>query len=95
MGPYRKRYLSSSHLVSAGVRPNHWSGPGGTALQAYLVQKAALRTLCSVRNTNGVCPPEIVKLTLEALRYNDNSQNVVLMILMSLKINNSLNKIQM
>jgi len=44
-------------------------------LQTYFLQKELPVAMAKLRNSHGVCPPEVLKLLLDIFKYNDNSKN--------------------
>merc|ERR1719391_839575 len=44
-------------------------------LQKYFLQKEIPVAMAKLRNSHGICPPEILKFLLDLFKYNDNSKN--------------------
>ncbi|XP_072381444.1 transcription initiation factor TFIID subunit 2 [Diabrotica undecimpunctata] len=43
--------------------------------QHYYLQKTIPLAMAGLRNTLGICPPEVVRFLLDLFKYNDNSKN--------------------
>ncbi len=44
-------------------------------LQSYFLQKEIPVAMAGLRNSHGICPPEVLKFLLDLFKYNDNSKN--------------------
>lgn len=68
VGTFRKLFGSKScpHVVQLNDFEN---------LQLYYVQKTIPVAVARLRNSHGICPPEVLRFLLELFRYNDNSRN--------------------
>lgn len=65
---FRKLYGSFScpHII----RQNNFSN-----LQHYFLQKTIPVAMAGLRNSHGICPPEVIRFLLDLFKYNDNSKN--------------------
>ncbi|CAH0555152.1 unnamed protein product [Brassicogethes aeneus] len=43
--------------------------------QHYYLQKTIPLAMAGLRNTHGICPPEVIRFLLDLFKYNDNSKN--------------------
>ncbi|CAH1119125.1 unnamed protein product [Phaedon cochleariae] len=43
--------------------------------QHYYLQKNIPLAMAGLRNTHGICPPEVIRFLLDLFKYNDNSKN--------------------
>ncbi|XP_074031440.1 TATA-box binding protein associated factor 2 [Leptinotarsa decemlineata] len=43
--------------------------------QHYFLQKTIPLAMAGLRNTHGICPPEVIRFLLDLFKYNDNSKN--------------------
>ncbi|KAF0292861.1 Transcription initiation factor TFIID subunit 2 [Amphibalanus amphitrite] len=65
---FRKMFGSKScpHIVQLNDFEN---------LQVYYIQKTIPIAMATLRNSHGICPPEVSKFLLDLFKYNDNSRN--------------------
>ncbi|KAF0749584.1 Uncharacterized protein FWK35_00021467, partial [Aphis craccivora] len=68
LGTFKKMFGSFScpHII----KQNNFSN-----LQHYYLQKTIPIAMAGLRNSHGICPPEILKFILDLIKYNDNSKN--------------------
>lgn len=45
------------------------------SFQNYFLQKTIPLAMAGVRNSHGICPPEVLRFLLDLFKYNDNSKN--------------------
>ncbi|KAJ4440026.1 Transcription initiation factor TFIID subunit 2, partial [Periplaneta americana] len=64
------RKLFGSFSCPHIVRQNNF-----TNLQHYFLQKTIPVAMAGLRNTHGICPPEVIRFLLDLFKYNDNSKN--------------------
>ena len=58
--------FAASHII----KQNDFSN-----LQSYFLQKEIPVAMAGLRNSHGICPPEVLKFLLDLFKYNDNSKN--------------------
>ena len=58
--------FAASHII----KQNDFSN-----LQTYFLQKEIPVAMAGLRNSHGICPPEVLKFLLDLFKYNDNSKN--------------------
>ncbi|CAB0042159.1 unnamed protein product [Trichogramma brassicae] len=46
-----------------------------TNFQHYFLQKTIPIAMAGLRNTHGICPPEVLSFLMDLFKYNDNSKN--------------------
>lgn len=64
------RKLFGSFSCARIIRQNNF-----TNFQHYFLQKTIPFAMAGLRNTHGICPPEVIKFLLDLFKYNDNSKN--------------------
>ncbi|XP_064625594.1 transcription initiation factor TFIID subunit 2-like [Lineus longissimus] len=64
------RKMFGSHSCSTIVKQNNF-----TNFQHYFLQKTIPLAMSRLRDTHGICPPDVVNFLLELFKYNDNSKN--------------------
>ncbi|CAH1772868.1 unnamed protein product [Owenia fusiformis] len=62
--------MFGSHANKNIVRLNNF-----THFQQYYIQKSIPVAMASLRNVHNICPPEVVRLILDLVKYNDNGKN--------------------
>lgn len=58
--------FSCSHIIKQNNFQN---------LQLYFLQKTIPIAIAGLRNSHGICPPEVIRFLLDLFKYNDNSKN--------------------
>lgn len=46
-----------------------------TNFQHYYLQKTIPLAMAGLRNSHGICPPDVIRFLLDLFKYNDNSKN--------------------
>ncbi|XP_063225105.1 transcription initiation factor TFIID subunit 2 [Bacillus rossius redtenbacheri] len=64
------RKLFGSFSCAHIIKQNNFSN-----LQHYFLQKTIPLAMAGLRNTHGICPPEVIRFLLDLFKYNDNSKN--------------------
>ncbi|KAJ8933265.1 hypothetical protein NQ318_004810 [Aromia moschata] len=64
------RKLFGSFAAPHIIRQNSFQN-----FQHYYLQKTIPLAMAGLRNTHGICPPEVIRFLLDLFKYNDNSKN--------------------
>lgn len=64
------RKLFGSFAAPHIIRQNNFQN-----FQHYYLQKTIPLAMAGLRNTHGICPPEVIRFLLDLFKYNDNSKN--------------------
>ncbi|XP_025837308.1 transcription initiation factor TFIID subunit 2 isoform X2 [Agrilus planipennis] len=64
------RKLFGSFAAPHIIRQNSF-----TNFQHYFLQKTIPLAMAGLRNSHGICPPEVIRFLLDLFKYNDNSKN--------------------
>ncbi|KAG5887800.1 hypothetical protein JTB14_019391 [Gonioctena quinquepunctata] len=64
------RKLFGSFAAPHIIRQNNFQN-----FQHYHLQKTIPLAMAGLRNTHGICPPEVIRFLLDLFKYNDNSKN--------------------
>lgn len=62
--------MFGSFAASNIIKQNDFSN-----LQSYFLQKEIPVAMAGLRNSHGICPPEVLRFLLDLFKYNDNSKN--------------------